>query len=545
MINLDNYINKIIHGDCLLVLKDIPQHSIDCIITDPPYGIEFMGKDWDRAVPNVEVWKQCLRVLKPGAFMFVMSSPRQDTLSQMIIRLQQAGFETGFTSIYWTYASGFPKAMNVSLAVDKQECRKQLTKRLGREPTKDEFNEAWKTFRKLVGKDKYANRGAGIHGKSTAEERGNITEPASSDAKSLNGSYGGFQPKPAVEVILVCMKPLSEKTYVEQALKNKKGITWLDNCRIPYVSNEDKEGARFGHQTWKSEDYHFKPEHLKRETYNVLSSDKGRFPANLLVSDDVLNDGKITESKVHMHKHSIGEHIYGGGKGLWKDGIEKESYYTDSGSFSRYFDLDKWFEKTFENLPESVKKTFPFLICPKASKSEREAGLENLPLKTKPSHMRTKGGTGERSVTEGFPETQRVNIHPTVKPIKLMSYLVTLGSREGDIILDPFVGSGTTCISAKMLNRKWIGIDCYPEYCEIASARLENCEIVRHDLTSEEKIVEQQSTVQPIEKPIEIKQKIKEEGIKCPKCGTKMYKGKKAYYCMKINCDGKIDFRKL
>ena len=100
-------------------LKQIPDETIDCIVTDPPYGYSFMGKDWDKVVPSVEVWKECLRVLKAGAFMFVMSAPRQDVLSQMIIRLGQAGFEIGFTSIFWAYPTGFPKAMNINKKILK------------------------------------------------------------------------------------------------------------------------------------------------------------------------------------------------------------------------------------------------------------------------------------------------------------------------------------------------------------------------------------------------------------------------------------------
>lgn len=94
--------NEIINGDSLPTLKSMAENSVDCLVTDPPYGYSFMGKDWDKAVPSVEIWRECLRVLKPGAFAFVMSAPRQDVLSQMIVRLGMAGFDTGFTSIYWT-----------------------------------------------------------------------------------------------------------------------------------------------------------------------------------------------------------------------------------------------------------------------------------------------------------------------------------------------------------------------------------------------------------------------------------------------------------
>ena len=122
-------LNKIYCMDCLEGLKQIPEGSVDCIITDPPYGYSFMGKDWDKAVPKVEIWNECLRVLKPGAFAFVMSAPRQDVLSQMIINLKKTGFETGFTSIYWSYASGFPKSSDPSKLLLKQ-IEKEMQKKL-------------------------------------------------------------------------------------------------------------------------------------------------------------------------------------------------------------------------------------------------------------------------------------------------------------------------------------------------------------------------------------------------------------------------------
>src|SRR3989304_1017524 len=112
--------DEVIEGDCSEVLCGLEAESVDLVVTDPPYGYSFMGKDWDKAVPSVEIWRECLRVLKSGAFVFVMSSPRQDVLSQMIVRLGEAGFNMGFTSIYWAYASGFPKAINISKAVDKR-----------------------------------------------------------------------------------------------------------------------------------------------------------------------------------------------------------------------------------------------------------------------------------------------------------------------------------------------------------------------------------------------------------------------------------------
>jgi len=107
-------------GDCLDILPQLDNESIDLLVTDPPYGIGFMGKDWDWALPDKRIWVECLRVLKPGSFAFVMSIPRADCLSRMIISLEDAGFWVNFTPIFWAYASGFPKAQNIGKAVDKR-----------------------------------------------------------------------------------------------------------------------------------------------------------------------------------------------------------------------------------------------------------------------------------------------------------------------------------------------------------------------------------------------------------------------------------------
>ena len=402
-------INKILQGDSLTLLKDIDTDVIDLLVTDPPYGYSFMGKDWDKAVPSVEVWKECLRVLKPGSFAFVMSAPRQDVLSQMIVRLGMAGFDTSFTSIYWTYASGFPKAANVGKLVDK---------RLGAEreviETKTYTRSSDASFAWQDGQKRSEAFKAGEHSY-------DITKPASEQAKALDGSYAGFQPKPAVEVIIVAMKPLSEKTYVDQALANGKGITWLDDARIPY-QNEDVPQT-FGNTTMNPNPMAWDKE-LDERTYEA--NPQGRFPANLLVSDDVLNDGRITKSTT---RNPTGRAILDTSKGWNQNSMidQTERGFNDSGSYSRYFDLDKWAEKTL-----------PFLIVPKASKSE-------------------KGGD---------------NNHPTVKPLKLMSYLITMGSRPNDIVLDPFSGSGTVPIAARQLARRFIGIELAKEYAEIGDKRI-------------------------------------------------------------------------
>lgn len=348
--------NKLIKGDSIDELKKLKDNSVDLLCTDPPYGYGFMGKSWDKTLPPKKIFQESLRVLKPGSFAFVMSAPRSDVQYRMAQMLEDVGFEIGYTPIYWTYATGFPKASNIGKMVDKRLGAKRETTGTRVSAYGDaELSES--------------HDGRNLWGKNATNVVELKNKPASDEAKKLDGSYGGYQPKPAVEVVIVAMKPLSQKGYLDQALDNQKGITWLDDCRIP-----------------------------------VGASPLGRFAANLLVSDDTLEE-----------------------------------------DFSRYYSLDAWWNSRMDKLPDEVRNTFPFLIVPKASKSEKNNGVEN-------------------------------NIHPTVKPLNLMSYLVTLGSRKDDVVLDPFMGSGTTPMACVTLSRNYIGIEREDEYFEIANARVNKLE---------------------------------------------------------------------
>ena len=391
-----------------------------------------------------------------------MSAPRSDVQSRMMVRLEEAGFNIGFTPIYWTYATGFPKATNVGRAVDKK--LKVKAKSLGKVKGMGKQNSEWNG--KLAGRKEDSF-------KSEYEK----FEATSDEAKELDGSYVGYQPKPAVEVVIVAMKPIEESSYIEQAMKNGKGVTWLDDCRIPYnlESDDPRIGKNYSHNA--SADY--KPGQTKNNNngeLQTLHNEDGRFAANLIVQDDVLNDGVKRSKGKHTDSGS-------GSGGIWQESTGKPAgrTYGDEGSFSRFYDLDSWWKSQIHKLPESVQKTFPFMIVAKASKAEKNKGLEHLPKK-KSSSMPGRRNAEDMSnskidhdVTGRF-VTEKQNVHPTVKPIELMSYLITLGSRENDVVVDPFVGSGTTCIAAKMLDRKYIGVEKEKDYAIIAKTRVEDAE---------------------------------------------------------------------
>jgi site-specific DNA-methyltransferase (adenine-specific) len=475
--------SKTINGDCLEELKKLDDNSIDLLCTDPPYGYGFMGKHWDTFQEKqstksqtvgwmspgmkkstygmkeffVPIWEESLRVVKPGGFAFVMSAPRSDVQMVMVQTLQEAGFDVSFTPIYWTYATGFPKAMNIGKAVDKRMGAER--KVVGKKKNKLNFNAR-------DGSDKSFYDSVWDGGSNVDLD---ITEPKSEEAKKLDGSYAGYQPKPAVEVVIVAMKPLEQKGYLDQALDNQKGITWLDDCRIPFGGMSDKEkfdkdnvagqmnfDGRYEKDSGKmyeggwdkpmrnttnrkprEENTVFKSSGFKSENNDTAeASPLGRFTANLLVSDDTLEE-----------------------------------------DFSRYYSLDAWWEDRLQKLPNEVKRTFPFLIVPKASKSEKNNGLEKFEKQEKIFNGQSdKPSTDMKGVEKKFTTQPSQNIHPTVKPTTLMSYLVTLGSRKGDVVLDPFGGSGTTAISCVFSERNYILIEREKEYYEILKARIKKAE---------------------------------------------------------------------
>src|SRR5574343_8246 len=444
-------------GNALNVLSGLPDESVDVINTDPPYGLEFMGKEWDKAVPPKEIWIEAYRILKAGSFAFIMSSPRQDVLYRMIQNLESAGFDCGFTSIYWAYATGFPKSTNMGNERDK---------RLGFNGTVIDITNKQKSA--LVWGDNYEDR-----------KEIEFTEPMTFAAKQLDGSYAGYQPKPAVEVIIVAMKPLKESSFLNQADNDKKGVTWLDDVRVPIAKEDLPRIAKEDLPRIAKEDSGF--EKYAKETggnsfggmlqlsNNGLDKD-GRFPANLIVSDEILNDGKERKSTKtkSIGGFGVAENSFESSQHPNKEDqlVDYERGYNDSGGFSRYFSLDTWWEKQLEKLPENIRKTFPFLIVPKPSKRERDIGCENIEPKRWAEELT------EVDLPQSRNKTERKNYHPTVKPIKLFSYLVILGSREGDVVLDMYMDSGTCGMAAKLNKRKWIGIELLEEYAEICKGRI-------------------------------------------------------------------------
>ncbi len=198
------------HGDCIEVLRTLPDESVSAVVTDPPYGLAFMGKRWDYDVPAVEVWAECLRVLKPGGHLLAFAGTR--TQHRMAVRIEDAGFEIR-DMIAWVYGSGFPKSLDVSKAIDKAAGaeRKVVGTKISRQPTGNAY--AQDTWTKEHG----------------IPQQVDITAPATDAARQWQG--WGTALKPALEPITVARKPLIG-TVAENVLQHGTGGLNVDGCRV-------------------------------------------------------------------------------------------------------------------------------------------------------------------------------------------------------------------------------------------------------------------------------------------------------------------------
>jgi len=407
-------------GNSLEILKQLPNNSVDSIVTDPPYGLSFMGKKWDYDVPSVEIWQECLRVLKPGGHLLAFAGTR--TQHRMAVRIEDAGFEIR-DMIAWIYGSGFPKSLNIGKAVDKIN-GVEITE-LPTLPMQDATDIG------AISK----NRRCAICGKAISSG-----SPCQCDRQyhSQNEFEGwGTSLKPALEPITVARKPISESNIAENCLKHGTGGINIDGCRVgtedtlSFGSRELGDGIKYG---------------KCKPTTEGIQHTQGRFPANLIHdgSDEVMAVFPETKSGALNAGHKRGEtEFYGGG-------IIQKDYGNDSGSAARFF------------------------YCAKASKSERDAGLNDMQEKSIVTFATANGTSGKpSSISEGR-ETAYKNNHPTVKPIAVMQWLLRLVTPKNGITLDPFSGSGSTQCAAIREGFRYIGIEISEEYLAIAAKRIDS-----------------------------------------------------------------------
>jgi site-specific DNA-methyltransferase (adenine-specific) len=387
-------------GDCLERMKELPDNSVDAIVTDPPYELTnskrtvpapdsnspfsrhrmgvngdikpvkgFMGKEWDGTgiAHNKEIWSEVLRVLKPGGHLLSFGGTR--TYHRMVCAVEDAGFEIRDT-VMWVFGSGFPKSVNL-------------------------------------------------------------------------GEGFGTAIKPAHEPIVLARKPLIG-TLAKNVAEFGTGGLNIDGCRIA-INPEIDDPRLGGNGDWSSDK-------MAKNVYaggysgeRVGSSELGRFPANLIHdgSDEVIScfpdaKGQQGDLKNHTKIRCSPHGIYGAFPPA-KDVLKRN----DSGSAARFF------------------------YCAKASKKDRHEGCEHLEEKQYSHDGR------DTSIDNAFQRnSSSSNSHPTVKPTDLMRYLCRLITPPQGIILDPFMGSGSTGKAAMLESFRFIGIEKEESYFEIAKARI-------------------------------------------------------------------------
>jgi DNA modification methylase len=396
-----------LHGDCLTEMKTLADNSIDSIVTDPPYELGFMGKSWDSSgiAFNVLVWKEALRILKPGGHLLAFSGSR--TYHRMAVAIEDAGFEIR-DQLMWVYGSGFPKSLNVAKSIEaklKTGKAGPLAQRMAAmgedyEPTP------------LAGTPDYRNSGNFFRSKEegrTEWERPPL-DLTTQQAQQWDGWHTAL--KPAHEPIVMARKPL-EGTVAANVLKWGTGAINVDACRVPgdNPSVERRKGT-FTATTEKAHESEAKGRIQNRASAEAYKTQRpgellGRWPANFI------HDG-----------------------------------------------LDETWSK--------------FFYCPKASTKDRDEGLEHMDKEQSAFFQTGNGSSGQPSSLEldKGKRKPRANNHPTVKPTDLMRYLCRLVTPLGGVVLDPFMGSGSTGKGAVLEGFEFIGIELSEEYHELALARI-------------------------------------------------------------------------
>ena len=382
---------KLLSGDCLDMLRSLKANSVDACVTDPPYGLEFMGKEWDRGVPGVPYWAAVLRVLKPGGHLIAFGGGR--TYHRMACAIEDAGFEIR-DQLQWLYGSGFPKSHDVSKGIDRTAGAKREVIGIARGKGGENLNK----LSRYDGNDADNARGCGAYGQGAKQIDIDvaITAPATDAARQWQG--WGTALKPACEPIVLARKPLSEGTVAANVLKWGTGAINVDGCRIELVGDNDPRLG--GKGTWKTGN-------------EVGSSAKGRWPAN------VLHDG--SEEVVALFPHQSG----GGAPPRRYADKFRNSYGAFKGN------------ATEQGIGPTSGNAARFFYCAKANKIDR-AGSK----------------------------------HPTVKPVKLMRYLVRLVTPPGGLVLDPFAGTGTTGEAAALEGMRAVLIEREAEYRKDIRRRL-------------------------------------------------------------------------
>jgi len=405
------------HGDALKVLKSFPDNSIDAVCTDSPYGLKFMNQKWDYDVPSVELWKEVFRVLKPGGHLLSFFGTR--TYHRGVVNIEDAGFEIR-DMIQWLHSQGFPKSMDISKTIDKEfgKLNERRAIGVGNGHTGSKVKQHAGNF----DDDNYEWKG-----------KYEITAPATPEAAKWEG--WGTSLKPANEPIVLARKPISEKNIAQNVMKWGTGGLNIDGTRIPLANNDPlKNGVKHDGSRLDTTGQGWGFKKVDRPP------NLGRFPANAILDEEAakmldeqsgISKSSYSPPKARKRNNGIGL----GDKKLRYGTSNAPDNYGDSGGASRFFYVAK------------AGRNERFFYCKTCDDVFSQKDFDKH-------------------------KNHDVVFHPTVKPIKLIRYLVKLITPPNGIVLDPFFGTGTTGIAAEEEGFYWIGIEVNEEYCKIAKKRL-------------------------------------------------------------------------
>ncbi len=392
-------------GDALEILRSMPDNSYHGCLTDPPYGLSFMGHGWDHGVPSVDVWREVLRVLRPGAHVLAFGGTR--TFHRLTCAIEDAGFEIR-DCMQWLYGSGFPKSHDVSKAIDKA-------------------NGDWR------GKAGSVTSGNAAMGGPNYER----TPKGDPIAAAVQWSGHGTALKPAWEPIIVARKPL-DGTVAQNVQRWGCGGLAIDACRIDTsdslnggaysdggrsqkMAGDPRDGAALGMYQ------------AGRRAGGDYEQPAGRWPANVILDEEA---GAILDEQ----------------SGNRTSTLTGRADPADSGGASRFF------------------------YCPKASRAERDAGLDAFePRSRAEATKRKEGSAGSQNAAAGAGGENCRNVHPTVKPLALARYLarIILPPIPDARMITPFSGSGSEVIGALQAGWSHVdGIDSWDVAVRISRARI-------------------------------------------------------------------------
>lgn len=503
-------------GDSGIVLGHFSEGSFDAVITDPPHGLLFMGAEWDADLPAQAIWNECFRVLKPGAHILVMSSERVGCVAGLYMALKRAGFEVDESQLLcWVSLTGMPKSVDVAKIADKEAFRAWLSY-VGAEVTPEERRKAesaavngeyrnpagtsesrgntysargtyglaegigdtallarllalhwpsspaeqrahweavlgevpegWDCTRppgvrvRTGGQHPYAARRPNVKvggGVNVCQEGGDIgmpmlTAPSTPDAVRFDGLRGSVAPlKPFAYPILHAHKP-REGSYLANLRAHGVGAWNVEEARVPFDEGQGSGVAPWGKSTRRTSREWAPGSALHDcDMEPIPAHSAGRSPSNLLSYADLLGD------------------------------------------LQRYCDLDAWCERL--GLPDAAADLLEagLVYAPKPSRAEKEAGLE---ADKPPAFGNDKGDDLGRGISNTRQDWARGNTHPTAKPAALCAYLVALATREGQTVLDPFCGSGSTGVACARLGRRFVGVELSEDFAAIARARITEAE---------------------------------------------------------------------